>query len=130
PSLRPAGVANLPLTGTLEGYVNGDVASSTLAGTARWSTAATPASAPGRYAVEGYGLRVVNPNYVLAQDPRNATALQIVQGLEPIMPSAMATTRLGCWSRNDVDVLSCYVADAPLPRLELRDGTRPHDADR
>ncbi len=93
-STRPRGVSNLPLSGTLAGFVNGDSMASASTGSLRWSTSAGPDTAAGLYAVVGSGLHVPSGNYVLAQAESNATALRINDTPLPALPSLfLAPTR-------------------------------------
>jgi len=93
-AVRPYGQANLPLQGSLEGFVNADTLASTVTGLAHWSTSAGPASAPGLYGVVGSGVQLVGGNYVLAQAASNATALKIGDPITFAGPSRYAITSL------------------------------------
>ncbi|WP_369820806.1 MBG domain-containing protein [Rhizobacter sp. Root1221] len=86
-STRPLGVSNLPLNGTLAGFVNGDTAASVLAGSLRWSTTAGSNTAAGLYPIVGSGLQVPSGNYVLAQATSNAVGLRITGTPLPAAPS-------------------------------------------
>jgi len=77
PKTRLYGDANPALTGTLTGFKNGDTIATATTGTLAFTTSATPASNVGSYAITGSGLTTTSANYVLAQDPSNATALTI-----------------------------------------------------
>ena len=91
-STRPPGVSNLPLNGTLAGFVNGDTVASTSSGSLRWSTTAGADTAAGLYAIVGSGLQVPSGNYVLAQAASNATALRITDTPLPAVPSLFLAT--------------------------------------
>lgn len=67
------------LRGTVTGFKGDDTLANATSGTLQWSTTATPVSGPGRQPVLGSGLRAAN--YVLVQNPGNATALDIRAGL-------------------------------------------------
>jgi filamentous hemagglutinin family protein len=69
------GVAFGPFDGTVTGFKGGDTLASATNGTLSWQGAATPASAPGAYAVNGSGLSA--GNYRFVQAPGNATALEL-----------------------------------------------------
>jgi len=76
---REYGDANPLFDGNLDGLVNGDTLESVVSGTLTFTSAANAGSNVGLYAVDGSGLTVINPNYVLTilQDADNATALEI-----------------------------------------------------
>jgi len=101
-STRPVGVSNLPLNGTLVGFVNGDTMTNALSGSLRWSTTAGPGTAAGLYAIIGSGLQVRSENYVLTQAASNATALRIADSPLPAAPSLfLATARPSLRLGND-----------------------------
>ena len=77
------GAAIPTLTGTVSGFVNGQTLASTTTGTLGFSTAATPSSNAGSYAVTGSGLTATNGNYVFTQAPANADAFAIT----PVPPN-------------------------------------------
>ncbi len=77
PVTRLYGSANPALTGTVSGFVNADTQASATTGPLSFSTAATPTSVIGRYAVTGGGLSANNGNYVFVQAPGNAHALSV-----------------------------------------------------
>ena len=72
-----------PLTGTVTGFVNSDTQGSATSGSLVWTTPALPDSLPGLYAIDGTGLTSLNGNYVFAQAPGNATALNIGNAVTP-----------------------------------------------
>jgi hypothetical protein len=72
---RAVGAADPAFSGSVTGFVNGDVLTSATSGTLVFATPATAASPVGSYAINGSGLSAVN--YVFAQAPANATALTI-----------------------------------------------------
>jgi type IV secretory pathway protease TraF len=65
------------LTGTVNGFVNGDTLASATTGSLVFTTLATSSSPPGVYAINGSGLSADHGNYIFVQDPGNATALKI-----------------------------------------------------
>jgi len=73
------GLAIGPLDGTVTGFKGGDTLAGATTGTLLWQGTATPASAPGAYAVVGSGLSAAN--YQFVQAPGNATALALRAGL-------------------------------------------------
>ena len=77
PKTRLYGTPNPALTGTVTGFKNGETMGTATSGTLVFTTAATQISAPGTYAINGSGLTALNGNYVLVQDPSNATALTV-----------------------------------------------------
>ena len=75
-------VGGLPISalgGTVTGFKGGDTLASATSGTLLWQAMATPASAPGAYAVTGSGLTAAN--YQFVQAPGNATALALLAAL-------------------------------------------------
>lgn len=72
---RPFGAFNPPLSGTVDGFRNGDTLSGATTGELVWTTQAGRDALPGAYAVEGGGLAA--QNYVFEQAPTNATALTV-----------------------------------------------------
>lgn len=98
-----------PLGGTVTGFKGGDTLASATAGTLLWQGTATPASAPGAYAIYGSGLSATNYRFV--QAPGNATALTLMAGLPPAGPQQRAL---------DGSVLAMEAAvHAALPALAL-----------
>jgi uncharacterized protein (UPF0264 family) len=75
PASRTYGAANPMLSGTVSGFVAGDTLASATSGAITFSTAATPNSNAGSYAITGGGLAA--NNYVFVQAPANAAALTI-----------------------------------------------------
>ncbi len=67
-----------PLTGSVTGFIAGETLASATTGSLLFTTLATPVSPPGNYPVFGSGL--LAGNYVFAQAPQNATALQQLPG--------------------------------------------------
>lgn len=64
-----------PLTGTVTGFVTGETLATATTGSLGFTTTAAPASLPGPYAIDGFGLSA--RNYTLAQAPGNAVAMTI-----------------------------------------------------
>src|SRR6185312_9108064 len=83
PVSRTYGAVNPALSGTLTGFVLGQSAS-VLTGSPAWTTAATPTSNVGQYAITGGGY-VSNGNHAFAQAAGNAAALTIT-------PAALTVT--------------------------------------
>ncbi|HUH55832.1 MAG TPA: YDG domain-containing protein, partial [Rhodanobacter sp.] len=73
------------LSGAVTGLVDGDTLADATDGTLTWGTSATSASLAGQYAINGSGLSALN--YVFAQAPGNASALQLMEG-EPAQSGA------------------------------------------
>ena len=69
------------LSGAVTGLVGGDTLADATDGTLTWQTPATAASPAGSYAIDGSGLSALN--YLFAQAPGNAAALQVVDGSAP-----------------------------------------------
>ena len=90
PVSRVYGGANPLLSGTqvAAGLVNGDTLGAVTSGTAVYTTAATPVSNVGGYAITGAGLAGASGNYsfTFAQAPTNATALTVTA--RPLLVSA------------------------------------------
>jgi filamentous hemagglutinin family protein len=76
------------LSGTLSGFVLADSQANATAGTLTWTTSASAASAPGRYAIDGGGLTATN--YVFVEATANATALTVQAGTSPAVLGADA----------------------------------------
>jgi filamentous hemagglutinin family protein len=74
---RIYGQANPLLSGSITGFVGSDTLASATSGTAVFSTPATSSSNVGSYAITGSGLSANFGNYLFAQAPANATALNI-----------------------------------------------------
>jgi hypothetical protein len=74
---RTYGSANLGLSGTLTGFVNGETQATATGGTVAFTSPATPTSKVGSYAINGSGLTANNGNYNFVQASANATALTI-----------------------------------------------------
>ncbi len=77
PASKTYGDSNPAFTGSVTGLVLNQTMDSVVTGTPQFSSTATAASGKGQYAIDGSGLTLINPNYVLAQAPGNATALTI-----------------------------------------------------
>jgi hypothetical protein len=77
PASRAYGAANPIFTGSVTGFVNGEDQSGAATGTLTFTSPATPASAPGTYAINGSGLTANFGNYTFVQAAGNATALTI-----------------------------------------------------
>ncbi|MBI1325820.1 hypothetical protein GC170_21875 [bacterium] len=77
PKARTYGDANPAFTGSVAGLVLNDSMASVVSGTPQFTSAATAATSRGQFPIVGSGLTLINPNYVLAQAPANATALTI-----------------------------------------------------
>lgn len=75
---RVYGVDNPKLTATITGFVNGDSAATAVSGTPALSTAATPTSAAGTYAIAASAGTLVAPNYTLAFAPGTLTVSKAV----------------------------------------------------
>ena len=81
------------LAGRVTGLVGNDTLANATTGQLAFTTPATPASEPGRYAIDGSGL--VAANYVFTQAAGNATALTLV--LPPVVlptPQDVATSQV------------------------------------
>lgn len=76
PRSREVGTPNGTLHGSLAGFRNGDTVDSATTGTIEWRTEADRLSPVGSYAISGDGLHA--KNYVFAQHPANATALEVL----------------------------------------------------
>ena len=74
---RAYGDADPAFTGSVSGLRNGDSLAAVLGGALTFTTNATVTSNVGSYGLNGSGLSVVSPNYVLTQAAANATALTI-----------------------------------------------------
>ena len=74
---RAYGDAEPAFTGSVSGLRNGDSLAAVLGGALTFTTNATVTSNVGSYGLNGSGLSVVSPNYVLTQAAANATALTI-----------------------------------------------------
>jgi hypothetical protein len=74
---RAYGDADPAFTGSVSGLRNGDSLAAVLGGALTFTTNATVTSHVGSYGLNGSGLSVVSPNYVLTQAAANATALTI-----------------------------------------------------
>ncbi len=77
PASRTYGEANPAFTGSVSGLVNNDRLSSVVTGTPQFTSPTTETTGRGQHPIVGSGLTLINPNYVLAQAPGNATALTI-----------------------------------------------------
>lgn len=75
PFFRFLGDDNPALTGSISGFRNGDTAQSVFGNGLLWFTSAGPFSPVGYYAIAG---GTSAKNYVFAQAPGNATALQVI----------------------------------------------------
>src|ERR1700723_3131868 len=71
------GVTPSGLTGTVTGFVGGELLANVTTGTAPFTTAATAASNVNHYAINGSGLTANNGNYTFTQASGNSTALTI-----------------------------------------------------
>ena len=74
-AIRYLGFPNPDFTGTVSGFRNGDTVASVFGNTVIWSSPAGPLSPVGFYPVNG---GTSARNYVFAQAPGNATALQVI----------------------------------------------------
>ena len=80
------------LSGSVNGFVNGDTLTSATTGTPAFATSATSGSNPGNYPIDGSGLTANNGNYVFTQAPQNATALDILPTVTPPPTTPPPTT--------------------------------------
>jgi len=78
PASRLYGDPNPALTGTVTGFKNGETSATATTGTLAFTTPANAVSLAGTYAINGSGLAALNGNYLLVQDPSNATALTVL----------------------------------------------------
>lgn len=78
PATRTQGQPNPAFNGTVTGLRNEDSLGSATTGTLAFTSPATPASAPGNYAINGGGLSATN--YVFTQAEGNSSALAITPG--------------------------------------------------
>lgn len=77
PAGQVYGTANTTFAGSVSGFVAGDTQAGATTGLLAFTSATTPNSPVGSYAITGSGLSAVN--YTFIQDPANATALAISQ---------------------------------------------------
>lgn len=84
PALATVGVPLPVLSGTVTGFVAGETLGTATRGTLTFSTPATPAAAPGSYAIRGGGLSAAN--YRFQDAPQNETAL-VLKAAEPQAPA-------------------------------------------
>jgi len=77
PTSRLYGAANPALSGSVTGFVNGELLANVTTGTESFSSSATNSSNVGSYGITGAGLTANNGNYVFSQAAGNATALTI-----------------------------------------------------
>ncbi|MGE5114922.1 MAG: YDG domain-containing protein [Betaproteobacteria bacterium] len=89
PVTWPAGTPLPALTGTVYGFVGGETLQGATTGAPSFTTTATAQSLPGAYPILGGGLGATN--YVFAQDPANATALNY-SGISPAQDSVAVST--------------------------------------
>ncbi|RYD96213.1 MAG: hypothetical protein EOP54_14245, partial [Sphingobacteriales bacterium] len=75
PVSRAFNTANPPLTGTVTGFLNGDTQNSATTGTLEFTTAVTPSTPVGTYAITGSGLS--SANYDFAHSAANNSAFSI-----------------------------------------------------
>jgi hypothetical protein len=88
--------ASIPdLLGNVTGFQRGDTLSTATSGNVLWTTAASPFSGPGTYAIDGSGLTANSGNYVFEQSAGNASALTIIAGTSslprPVIPGITPT---------------------------------------
>ncbi|EIL92548.1 heme utilization/adhesion protein [Rhodanobacter fulvus Jip2] len=110
------------LSGTVSGLVGGDTLADATEGALTWSTPANAASPAGSYAINGSGLSALN--YVFAQAPGNAVALQLMQGeaVQSGAPLAVARTVAGLQQQED-DAAAGYAPHAPYaPSIQILSG--------
>ena len=74
---RLYGATNPALSGTVTGFVNGELLANVTSGTEIFSTSALGSSNVGNYAITGSGLTANNGNYVFVQAAGNSAALTI-----------------------------------------------------
>src|SRR5207302_2021412 len=74
---RAFGVNNPTFTGTVTGFVNGEIQATATTGTLTFTSPATATSNVGSYAINGSGLTANNGNYTFVQAAGNATALSV-----------------------------------------------------
>jgi len=77
PANRVYGANNPAFTGSVTGLVNSELLENVTQGVLSFSSNANNASNVGKYAINGSGLNAVPGNYIFAQAPGNATALDI-----------------------------------------------------
>jgi filamentous hemagglutinin family protein len=87
---RAVGDPNPAFSGSVNGFVNGDIRASATSGALVFATPATATSPAGSYAINGSGLLAAN--YVFAQASGNATALTINPDVAPTPPSVLPAT--------------------------------------
>jgi len=106
------------LTGTVSGFRNGESVGSATTGVPGWSSPATPASAPGLYAVNGSGLSALN--YVFVQAPGNVFALNVTgpSVREQILGVQFADQGVGSVEARRIEQ-STYVYDRNLGRPQM-----------
>jgi hypothetical protein len=110
------------LNGTVSGLVGGDTLADATEGALTWSTPANAASPAGSYAINGSGLSALN--YVFAQAPGNAAALQLMQGeaVQSGAPLAVARTVAGL-QQQDEDAVAGDAPHAPYaPSIQILSG--------
>jgi hypothetical protein len=110
------------LSGTVSGLVGGDTLADATEGALTWSTPANAASPAGSYAINGSGLSALN--YVFAQAPGNAVALQLMQGeaVQSGAPLAVARTVAGL-QQQDEDAVAGDAPHAPYaPSIQILSG--------
>jgi hypothetical protein len=110
------------LSGTVSGLVGGDTLADATEGALTWSTPANAASPAGSYAINGSGLSALN--YVFAQAPGNAAALQLMQGeaVQSGAPLAVARTVAGL-QQQDEDAVAGDAPHAPYaPSIQILSG--------
>ena len=88
PAVRTTGLPLSGFDGTVTGWRGADTVATATTGNLLWTGAATPASPPGAYAIEGSGL--LASNYVFAQAPGNANALVLEAPAVPPPPPVPA----------------------------------------
>jgi len=86
PASREVGTPNPAFTGTVVGFVNGENLATATTGVLSFTSAATIATVPGSYAINGSGLSANHGNYVFAQAPGNGTALTVTAAEGPGLP--------------------------------------------
>jgi MBG domain (YGX type) len=89
---RLVGAPNPAFTGEVTGLAHGDTLAGVTMGTLVFTSSASASSGPGFYPIDGFGLTLINGNYVLAQAPSNVDALVIgSQSSFAVNPSVFAS---------------------------------------
>jgi hypothetical protein len=81
PATREYGLNNPTFSGTVTGFRLSDTQANATTGALTFASAATAASAVGRYSIQGGGLVANNGNYIPVQAPSNETALSVTPAL-------------------------------------------------